>query len=83
MREGQQERAQARTAGGSSERQLWESEADWDPGPASGARQARAGQTEGRLPRGGDLFDGLGLRPFGALGDRKLHLVALIERLEA
>ena len=46
MREGQQERAQARTAGGSSERQLWESEAGWDPGPAFGAQQARAGQKE-------------------------------------
>src|SRR5688500_18374198 len=38
---------------------------------------------DARLPRGGDLFYGLGLRPFGALGDLKLDLVAFTQGLEA
>ena len=33
-------------------------------------------------PRGGDLFHRLGLRPFGALGDLKLDLVAFIQDLK-
>jgi hypothetical protein len=32
---------------------------------------------------GSDFFHRLGLKPFGALGDLKLDLVAFIERLEA
>jgi hypothetical protein len=49
------------------------------------ARRAPGRGGEGLQMRGGgsELFHRLGLRPFGALGDRKLHLVALIERLEA
>jgi hypothetical protein len=47
----------------------------------------RAPEEEGRGCRcasgGSELFHRLGLRPFGAMGDRKLYLVALIERLEA
>src|SRR5918996_6375856 len=34
------------------------------------------------LPGGGELFHRLGLRPLGTLGDLKLHLVPLVERLE-
>jgi hypothetical protein len=44
---------------------------------------AEAGRDEGLARSGRRLFHGLGLRPFGTLGDRKLDLVAFIQGLVA
>ena len=41
------------------------------------------GEKERGLPRGGEIFHRLGLRPLGTLGDLKLDLIPLVERLEA
>src|SRR4029453_11302993 len=48
-----------------------------------GVRKSRKTPPEGCVSGGSDLFHRLGLRPFGALGDVKLDLVAFSQGFEA
>jgi hypothetical protein len=63
-----------------SDRSLCQPKRDIAPPPITPTAQGR----DCRCVSGGsDLFHRLGLRPFGALGDLKLDLVAFIQGLEA